>query len=282
MLFRSPATALSDAFLRLNRFVTPLGDLAAGKGGERTGLAENDGKYSARMVRGGADELRGRLRNIFFPDAVFTTLRTFAFDQRRYYSHFRGSEPQPVVYGWSDRPELPLGGAPARRAVGLWAIEADVTYAGPRLWLPKGTLALRLKNKSAVTAEIAEGRFMGTRPAQLVLEFSLPAGCPDLEPSEATFYLEFRGSAFRPTVRVAPPGASDDDAATGRWLPLAGGPTYRLAQPGKYYNPATRSIVFAVSVDSASATARATENAMLGLSSWQIRDCDLEVKGVSR
>ncbi len=249
---------------------------------ERTGLTEHDGKSSGRVVRGAGDELRARLRNIFFPEPVFEGARLFAFEQRRFYSHFRGAEPQPVVYGWSDEPRLPLGDVAPRRAVGWWASETEVTYAGPRLWLPKGTLVLRTKNKSAVTTEVGEGRFMGTRPVQLVVEFALPDGCPDWEPTEATFHLEFRGSAFHPTVRVAPPGAGDDDPVNNRWSLLAGGPTYRLAQPAKYYEPATRRFVFAVSVEAADSSARAAENALLGLSSWQIRECDLEVKGVVR
>jgi hypothetical protein len=277
----TPGVALSDAFLRFNRFVAALGDLPAGVSAERAGL-RGDGRYSARMVRGAEDELRGRLRTIFFPEPTFETRPLFSFDQRRFYARYRGAEPQPVVYGWSATPRLPVGEVAPRRAVGFWALEAEVSYDGPVLWLPRGVWEMRTRDKSAVTAAVGEGRFAGTRPLELVLEFSLPAGCPDWEPTEARLHLEFRGSAFRPTVRVAPAGDAASETDVSRWDVLPGESPYRLPVPARYYQAAMRRFVVAVRVEAADLSARAMENTLLGLSRWQIRECELEAKGVTR
>jgi hypothetical protein len=164
----------------------------------------------------------------------------------------------------------------------LWAVETELRYDGPVLWLPKGVWQMRTRSKSAATAAVGEGRYAGTRPVELVVEFSLPAGCPDWEPTEAQLHLEFRGSAFRPTVRVAPAGDDDGETDVSRWEALPGESPYRLRQPARYYQAATRRFVVAVSVEAADGSARMTENALLGLSRWQIRECELEAKGVTR
>jgi hypothetical protein len=282
----TPGHALQDGFIKYNRFVLPIGDIQAGTQWQATGLAESTRQFTSHMVHGGVDEVRAHLRQMFFPEPVFEVGRTLSFDQLRYLTHFRGTEPGPVVFGWSDEPQLPIASiepTTPRRAVGLWAIAAKATFEGPQLFLPKGVMALEVKNKSAVAMEVGEGQFVGTRPAQLELEFALPQGCPALQAEEATFYLEFRGSAFQPRVRIAPAAeAGKQGANSARWQPLSGGPEYRIPQPQRFFQTATGKLTILVDVGVADASSRTSENVLLGLSSWQIRECDLALKGVTR
>lgn len=280
------ADGLADGFWKYHRFVLPTGDVAAGQVWERTGLTKSEGLFSDRLVQGGADEVRSRVRQVFFPEPAFDWAQPLNFDSRRYRAAFRGTESGPVFFGWDETPRVPVASiepAVARRAVGLWAVEAPVQFRGPKLWLPRGILPLRLRNKSAATAEVGEGKFMGTRPITVVVEFTLPAGCPALDVQEATLVCEFRGSAFRPRLSVAPATVTGDDPENlAGWVALSGGPVYAVPQPARFWNPATQRLLVAVEVESAAGEGALAENVLMGLSSWQIRELDLELKGALR
>ncbi len=227
-----------DGFLKYHRFVLPVGDLPPGQRQSRQGLRRGSGMFTSRLVHDPADELRTRLRKVFFPDPVFSLQRNFDFEQRRFYGYFREQETRPVLYAWTD--QLPVSLVTidppvARRAVGMWAIESGLEFSGDRLLVPRGVTDLQVAGKSAVINLAGDGQFFGTRPAELALVFALPEGWPDLAIDRARLYLEFRGSAFRSQVAVRPAGG-------GQELVLAGDPPYEIPQPGRFYDRATRSL----------------------------------------
>jgi len=242
---------LEDCFLKLNRLVVPVGDLAPGASWTREGL-RGTGEFSSRALRTADDERRRHLRALFFPDPIYilggnednlpAVLRA-----RQWLAGW-----PTVVGGWSNRPHFPiteLDAAVARRAQELWLLRPPLTVTGPRVLLPKGALALRLTNPEAKTFERAEGRFSGTRAAFIIAEFALPAECPDLRVESARLFLEFRGTAWRCDVAEA-------------------------ADPVQAYNPATRSFTLHITIRPAG-----PKPAESAVNYWQIRDLDLEVGG---
>ena len=269
---------LADCFFKSNRLVVPFGDLPAGATRTLKNLAPGpELQFSSRTVASVEDELRARLRRIFFPDPVYTLGRQRTGELLGLHLRSALADWAPAVYGWSDQPVFPLhaGAALARRAVGLWAIETPLTYAGGRLTIPRGLLTLHLKNKDARTVERAEGRFSGTRSATLVAEFTLPAACPDLRVDEAKLIVAFRGSAFKCDAQMQPPGIGDTPV---HQPSLTGGPEYPIATPGKWYDPARRSITVAINIEPAS-TDLAQQTAAVNY--WQIRELDLELGGTT-
>ncbi|NQU11677.1 hypothetical protein HQ590_12860 [bacterium] len=278
---------LQDCFFKYHRFVVPVGDLVAGENWERQGLSVSADGYTSRLVRSATDELRTRVRAVFFPDPVFSLQRLFSFEEHRFFSHYRGRETGPVCYGWTDSPEFPVATVTPpvrRRAVTLWAVEPTVRFAGDRILLPKGSLELRLFSKAAATHDRGGGRFAGMRPALIQVEFRLPDGCPPLHVEEATVHLQFRGSAFAPVVLVAPA----DRVTTANNLlegyrQLTGSPPWRLSRADRdWFDPQTRSLTLAVRVDAAPGMAGTGEAMLLGLSQWQVRELDVELKGSVR
>jgi len=269
---------LADCFFKFNRLVVPLGDLPAGATRTLKNLAPGpDMPFSSRVVASAEDELRARIRRIFFPDPVYTLGRQRTGELLGLHMRSALAGWSPAVYGWSDQPVFPLqaGAALAQRSVGLWAIETPLAYAGGRLAVPRGMLTLHLKNRDARTVERAEGRFSGTRGAQLLAEFALPAECPNLQVDDAKLIVAFRGSAFTCTVQLQPPGIGD----TPQHQPaLTGGPEYPIAAPAKWYDPARRSFTFAITIEPASADL-AQQTAAVNY--WQIRELDLELGGTA-
>lgn len=279
--------SFTDSFFKFNRLVVPLGDLAAGARREVRHVIGSapgaDVAYSARIVQGATEKTQQSFRSIFFPDPAYAADRTVSADQlllRR----LRTEPTEPAWYGWSDRPLFPVAGiapAAARRGLGLWAVRARAEYGRGRLWLPKGLLSLVPRSKGAQVAEQAPGRFAGTYGQQLLVEFQLPDGCPDLTVTEGTLTVAFRAAAFTARVSVAPREvAAEPEPDPARFIPVAGdGPEYRLESPARFYNPATRSLLVAVEITATRAAAGG--GWQTAVNQWQIRDLDLEVKGVT-
>jgi hypothetical protein len=190
---------------------------------------------------------------------VYTLARQRLFDTTTY------RERGPALYGWSDAPLFPVASTPhiARRAVNFWNIETPVAYAGRHLTFPRGSLTLRMKNRDARTVERAEGRFAGTRGANLIAEFSLPADCPDLRITSAKVFVNYRGSAFRHRVLIQ----SADDR---RQAPLTG---ETVSDPAQWFDPATRSFTVKVEIEPVSLEDAAAVNY------WQVRELDMEIGG---
>ncbi len=268
------AYRLDDVFLKYHRFVLPLGDLPAGARRVASGLQRGTGSFTSRLVRNPADELRERLRQVFFPAPVFSLERVFSFNERRFQAYFRGQEPRPVLYAWTDHLPALLAVDPplARRAVGLWAIETDLVFDGERYLVPRGVLDLRLGSRAGATNRAGDGQFFGTRPAELEIDFVLPAGWPDLVIDQARVSLEFRGSAFRPQIALRPVGG-------GSAVVLTGDPPYTIPEPARFYDQTTRSLRLVLRVESGVSGSRMAETAMLGLTNWQVREVDVELEG---
>ena len=266
---------LADCFFKYNRLVIPLGDIAAGATQTLSNLTASSAlQFSARVVASSEDELRTRIRRVLFPDPVYSLdrQRTGELLSR----HLRGAlaDWAPAVYGWTDRPVFPLqaDSGLARRAAGLWAIESPLTCAGTHLTLPRGMVRLRLKNTDARSMERAEGRFSSTRGGKILVEFTLPAECPNLRVEEANVIVDFQGSAFQCAVQLRPPGSGEIPS---RQPALTGGPVYPIAAPGLWYDPVRRSFTVAIDV-----TAGHPEQLdQLAVNYWQIRELDLELGG---
>lgn len=286
MISNSTAVALEDGFLKFNRLVVPLGDLPTGAATAKDALtATTDRQFSSRLVRTGSDELRARFREILFPEPSFGGAPGRFSEERQAYRAFRGSEPGPVYCAWSDVPQFPLASVSPpvqRRAIGLWAVEAELRYATDRLWLPKGVLPLQVRNKAGRILARGDDHFAGTRSGLLLLEFGLPPDCPDLAIEEALVHLTFRGAAYVPQVLVGPAGhplSEEDNDLTG-FERLTGSAPYRIPTPARFFDRHRRSFLLAVQVNAAAGD---DENAELaGLSTWQIRELDLSLKGAVR
>jgi len=264
------AQPLEDCFFKCNRLVVPLGDLAAGESRTFKNLTGSDEpRFTSRLVQNTTDELRSRIRRLFFPDPVFTLGKQRLFDS----SGFR--ERGPAVYGWSDNPLFPatIQQPVARRAVNFWNIETPVTYEGRQLTVPRGLMTLRLKNRDARTVERAEGRYSGTRGSTILAEFSLPADCPDLQITSAKVFVNYRGSAFRCRVEMQPPGT--DELKQKRQPELTGGPIFNVPNPGQWYDAARRSFIVAVDIEPTSSSSAE----VAAVNYWQIRELDFELGG---
>jgi hypothetical protein len=255
---------LEDCFLKIHRLVVPLGDLPAGTEKTFRELTGAD-TFSARTIQSSTDALRARLRRLFFPDPVYTlgrqsTAAALALRQPRL------EDWSPAVYGWTSAPVFPLETAQpvARRSVNLWAIETPVTYPGPRCDLPRGFLPMRLLSLEARHLERADGRYSGTRAAEIVVEFRLPAECPDVRVDRAAVALEFRGTAFRHSLAVVAPDGKRRARLDGSVIP----------NPGQWYNPVTRSFTIAVAIEALSPE-------MTAVNYWQIRELDMELGGTA-
>lgn len=256
--------SLEDCFYKCNRFVAPIGDLPAGATKTFRNLQTSD-TFSSRVVQNAGDELRTRLRRLFFPDPVYTLGKQRPTDT----TAFR--ERGPAVYGWTDTSLFPVTVQQkiARRAINFWNIDSPITYAGQKLTLPRGLPTLRLKNKDARTVERAEGRFSGTRGCTLLAEFSLPADCPDLQITSAKVFVNYRGSAFRCRISLQPPGT--DELKLKRQPELTG---EIVPDPGQWYDPVRRSFLVAVEIEPVT-----LEQAAVNY--WQIRELDMEIGGTT-
>ncbi len=284
----SGAEPLTDCFFKFNRLVLPLGDVPAGGTWQARGAKGSepgaDIQFTSRVVQGAEDAVHQLFRSIFFPDPTYSAERKFSPDMlvmRR----FRTQPTEPALFGWTDRPIFPVAEvtpAVARRGVGLWAARTTASYEEGRVWLPKGVMPLAHRNKGALMTEQAEGRFGGNYGQQVLVEFQLPPGCPDLRVEEATLFVAFRATAFESRVSIAPRElVTEVEPNTATFTRLTGdGPGYRLPQPARFYNPDTRSFLVAVEIEPLRRPA-AGEAWQTSVNYWQIRDLDLEVKGVT-
>ncbi len=283
---RSEAT-LSGAFVKFNRFVTPLSDVAAGAHFERAGLRVNVRGGATGLLRSARQQERERLREAFFPTPVYSADFPITYDERRFFRLLRGREPLPVLFSWSDAPAFPLAAIEppvARRALGLLAVEGSVEYVGPTLLLPPGVMPLQLRNLDAYSFERGEGCFAGARPGQVVVEFTLPAGCPALAARELTVHFEFRGAAFQPAVFIAP-GDFPVQGEVAQLLPrmekVPAANPLRVPEPARFLSAGKRSLLVVVSVAHSAEGKRIGTLMNPNLHTWQIRDLDLELKGAT-
>ena len=278
---------LSGAFLKFNRFITPLADVPAHTQIEHAGLRENARSTSTDLLRSARQEQRERLREVFFPTPQYAGDLAVKGDDRRFTRLLRGREPVPVLFSWSDEPAFPLASLDpvvSRRAVGLLAVAGGVDYSGPTLLLPSGVMPLHLRNLSAHPFERGEGCFAGGRPALLAVEFSLPAGCPELTAQELTIHFGFRGTAFEPQVFVAPGNFSLPDTLAR--LPtgmekLSGTSPLRVPQPERFLHAGLHSVLVVVRLDYSAAGKRIGSQMNPNIHTWQVRDLDLELKGTT-
>ncbi|KAF0172061.1 MAG: hypothetical protein FD161_4152, partial [Limisphaerales bacterium] len=280
-------TVLAGPFLKFDRFMVPLPDVAPGAQIERAGLRVNARSDSVELLRSARQQERERLREAFFPAPVYSADLLMSYDERRFQKLLRGREPLPVLFSWSDAPAFPLAGIEppvARRAVGLLAVEGSVEYAGPTLLLPPGVMPLQLRNLGAHSFERSEGRFAGGRPGQVVVEFSLPPGCPALTAQELTVHFEFRGAAFQPEIYVAA-GDFDLQGDLVQLLPrmerISATPPARVPDAGRFLRTGRRSVIVAVNVTHTAEGKRLGTTVNQNLHTWQIRDLDLELKGTT-
>jgi hypothetical protein len=279
--------ALSAPFLKFNRFVVPLPDVAPGAQVERTGLRVNTHSVSTELLRSTRQQERERLREAFFPTPVYSGDLAMSYDERRFQKLLRGREPLPVLFSWSDAPAFPLATiepSVARRAVGLLAVEGTIEFTGPMLLLPTGVMPVQLRNLGAHAFERSEGCFASGRPGQVALEFSLPPGCPALTAQELTVHFEFRGAAFQPAVYVA---AGDFDIQGemqklfARMEKLSATPPARVPEPGRFLKAGARSVIVVVDVSHSAEGKKLGTSMNPNLHTWQLRDLDLELKGTT-
>lgn len=287
MLSNRSEAALSGAFVKFNRFIAPLAPVPAGAQVEQTGLRVNAQAGSTELLRSTRQRERERLREAFFPTPLYSGEMTMSYDERRFQKLLRGREPLPVLFSWSDTPAFPLAAIEpsiTRRAVGLLAVEGSVEYVGPTLLLPAGLMPLQLRNLDAYSFERAEGCFAGGRPGQLLVEFSLPAGCPDVNAQELVVHFEFRGAAFAPEVYVAS-GDFTVQGEAAKLLPrmekLAPAAPWRVPSPGRFLRAGSRSIIVAVNVAHSAEGKRLDHTVNQNLHPWQLRNLDLELKGTT-
>jgi hypothetical protein len=216
-------------------------------------------------VRDAAAVQRDQLRRVLFPEplAELTARTRLAWDGL-------------AACGWSERPALPATAVQppvARRALGLWATELPVSYYGPRVRLPKGVLSQRVKARGTSVNDRGEGRYAGMHPVNLLVEFSLPAGCPDLRVESARVFLEFRGTGSRAEVRVLPVGATGVNSG----VVLTDG---IIPRPTEFFDARTRSFTLGINVGPLTATPAGEINLVTALREWQIRELDMEITGV--
>ncbi len=280
-------SVLSGAFVKFNRFMVPLADVAPGAQIERTGLRVNAHSASTELLRSARQQDRERLREAFFPTPVYSADPQMNYDERRFQRLLRGREAQPVLFSWSDAPAFPLASIEppvARRAVGLLAVEGGIEFVGPTLLLPPGVMPMQLRNLGAFSFERTEGCFAGGRPGQVAVEFSLPPGCPTLEAREMTVHFEFRGAAFQPEIYMA---ASDFDLQgdmvqlVARMEKIPGGLPARVPDPARFLRAGARSVIVVVNVAHTAEGKRLGTTFNQNLHTWQIRDLDLELKGTT-
>lgn len=281
------AAVLSAPFLKLNRFVVPLPDVAPGAQLEQAGLRVNAHRVSNELLRTTRQQDRERMREAFFPTPIYSGDLAMTYDERRFQRLLRGREPQPVLFSWSDTPAFPLAAIEppaARRAVGLLAVEGSIEFTGPTLWLPPGVMPLQLRNLGAYAFERSEGCFASGRPGQVALEFSLPPGCPALTAQELTVHFEFRGAAFQTEVHLVP-GDFDLRGDLLQLLPrmerVGATPPVRVPEPGRFLHPGLRSVIVVVNITHSAEGKRLGSSMNPNLHVWQLRDLDLELKGTT-
>jgi len=278
-------TPLPGAFVKFNRFLVPLGDIAGRTQVERVGLRAGARSDSMDLIRTARDEQRGRLREALFPTPDYAAEMLVKADERRFNRLLRGREPLPVLFSWSDEPAFPIASVEppvSRRAVGLLAIEGTVDFQGPSLHLPAGTMPLLLRNSRGQQYERGEGCFAGGRVAHLAVEFSLPAGCPPVEAKEMTIHFGFRGAAFEPEVFVAPGDfvlPEDVEHAVSRMTRLTGAAPLKVLEPVRFLRPPSRSMMVVVRVAYSAAGRKLDLQINPNIHVWQLRDLDMEVKG---
>ena len=280
-------TLLPGAFVKFNRFIAPLGDVASHTQLERAGLIESARSVSAGLLRSARDEQRERLREVFFPAPEYAAEILIKADERRFQRLLRGREPKPVLFSWSDEPAFPIASVEppvARRAVGLLAVEGTVEYSGPVLHLPSGTMPLQLRNTRAQAFERAEGCFAGGRVAHIAVEFSLPAGCPSLNAQEMTVHFGYRGAAFEPDVFIAPADfklPEDVEHSVSRMEKVAGSPPLRVPNPSRFLHAGQRSVIVVVRIGLSAEGRRLDLQINPNIHTWQLRDLDLDLKGTT-
>lgn len=275
---------LSAPFLKFNRLVVPLPDIAAGAQLEQRAATAGLGT-PAPLVRSAKQEQRDRVSKVFFPEPVYSGDVKVSFDELRFQRLLRGRELLPALFSWSERPAFPLAAiepAVTRDAIGLLAVEGSVEYAGPTLLLPRGVMPLHIQNMGAYLFLRSEGCFAGGRAGQVAVEFSLPAGCPNLVAQELAVHFEYRGTAFEPEVFIAPGNViipEDHRTVLPRIAKLGGSPPLRVPNPERFLGAGQRSIVVFIRIS------HSAEGKRIGLMSnpdlhvWQIRNLDLELKG---
>ena len=277
--------ALAEPFLKFNRFVVPLPTIAPGARLEHHATNQHL-SATAPLVRSARQEQRDRVSRIFFPEPVYSGDVKVSFDELRFNRLLRGRELLPALFSWSDRPAFPItAGHPAvtRDAIGLLAVEGSVEYLGPSLLLPRGVMPLQIQNMGAYLFLRGEGCFAGGRAGNLAIEFSLPAGCPDLVAQELTLHFEYRGTAFEPEVFIGPGGVSVPEDTRTALQPgltkLAGPMPARVPNPERLLRPGQRSVVVVLRVNASAEGKRIGFMSNPDLHVWQIRNLDLELKG---
>jgi hypothetical protein len=277
--------ALAEPFLKFNRFVVPLPTIAPGARLEHHATNQHL-SATAPLVRSARQEQRDRVSRIFFPEPVYSGDVKVSFDELRFNRLLRGRELLPALFSWSDRPAFPITAvhpAVTRDAIGLLAVEGSVEYQGPSLLLPRGVMPLQIQNMGAYLFLRGEGCFAGGRAGNLAIEFSLPAGCPDLVAQELTLHFEYRGTAFEPEVFIGPGGVSVPEDTRTALQPgltkLTGPMPARVPNPERLLRPGQRSVVVVLRVNASAEGKRIGFMSNPDLHVWQIRNLDLELKG---
>ncbi|MBM3877811.1 MAG: hypothetical protein FJ386_14030 [Verrucomicrobia bacterium] len=277
---------LSGAFVKFNRFVVPLGDVQPHAQVDRAGLRGNPRATTTGLLRSARDAQRERLRGVLFPAPEYAAEVLIKADERRFQRLLRGREPLPVLFSWSDEPAFPIASIDPpipRRAVGLLAVDGTVDYDGPVLHLPAGLMPVQLRNTRAQPFERGAGCFAGGRAAHLAVEFTLPAGCPALHAQELTVHFEFRGAAFEPDVFVAPGDfklPEDVEHAVSRMERVGTSSPLRVPDPARFLHAGVRSVFVVVRVAYSAEGRKLDLQINPNIHTWQLRELDLEVKGL--
>ena len=120
----------------------------------------------------------------------------------------------------------------------------------------------------------------------LVVEFSLPPGCPPVQADEATVTLGFRGTAFEPEVFVGDGNlevGEETERVLSRCTKLEGaGGVWRMADLARVWGASARKLLVAVRVGHTEEGKKLTANSTANFHLWQVRDLDLELKGTVR
>ena len=279
--------SLAAPFFKFNRFVIPLPEVPPGGRLERAGLRLSSYDTMTGLVRTAREQERARLRETFFPTPVYSAEFAQSYDERRFARLLRGREVMPVLFSWSDAPAFPLASIepPAsRRALGLLAVEGELSYVGPTLLLPAGVMTVQTRNLDAYAYERGDGCYAGGRPARLGIEFTLPPGCPTLTAQEMTVHFEFRGAAFEPELHVAPgdfPLQGEIGSLLPRMTKLPADLPARVPEPQRFLGAGRRSVLVVVSVAHSAEGKRIGQSMNPNLHTWQVRHLDLELKGVT-
>lgn len=263
--------ALNDGFLKFNRLVLNVPDIAPGEETEVVyGSSSSPAglpSYTQHTLSGREGIIRSQLRKCFFPDpAAGSSKQGAAFSMLRNPIRYSGA----AFFSWPRRTSgcFRITDGEEARSVGLLGVRLPVTREGKQILVPRGVCEMKILSKMAFesrSGEVMRGLF----PAQFEVEFILPDACIGMRADRLRIFWDFRSKNTKAKIEIG-------RAAGGKveYADVGQDNVIDVPDAGRFVDGGNTGVTLKISMEGPEGAS------VLVDTSWQLWGLDIEVEGV--